>query len=123
MITGIREYDSIEWIMEKSMTATQHQGKATILAWIHSHVNGRRCDEMTSKDVHRAKELEQKCATDNIQSIVVEISKSKETKYNIFRLTDIGRRRVDRCREKSNRFHKSCEQTNFFEVAEPKFLP
>ena len=123
MITGIRKYDSVQWILERSMTATQHQGKATIMAWIHSHVNDKNDLLLSSKDLHRAKELEKKSNTSNIQSIVVEISKKTNIKPKVFRLTSIGRRRVNICREKTDRFHKSCEQNNFFEEVRPNFKP
>ena len=104
--------------MEKSLTAQNHPEGKTILAWIHSHVGGNKCDFLSSIDIHNHRTLEKTFG--KMQSIVVEILNSKG-KSKVYNLTEMGRRRVDKCREKSLNFHNSCARKDFYEEVKPTF--
>ena len=104
--------------MEKSLTAQNHPDGKTILAWIHSHVGGNRCDFLSSIDVHNHRILEKTFGS--IQSIVVEILDSTE-RFKVYNLTEIGRERIDKCREKAINFHSRCARNDFYAEVKPAF--
>ena len=117
LISGIENYDTLAWIMEKSETAKTHLGNTTILAWIHSHVNGNQCNFLSSIDVHNQRTLE--LTFGHIQCMVVEIDpKNPKKKASCtYNLTGLGRRRLDGCKHSPNNFHESCRRSCFYESA------
>ena len=117
LISGIENYDTLAWIMEKSETAKTHFGNTTILAWIHSHVNGNQCDFLSSIDVHNQRTLE--LTFGHIQCMVVEIDPKNPMKkaFCTYSLTGLGRRRLDGCKHSPNDFHESCRRPYYYESA------
>ena len=102
--------ESTTFIMEHSHTAHNHGKKTKIMAWIHSHIQPNESNFMSSVDVHMHRGLEGYFG--DVQTIIVGISENKEPDYNIFNLTDFGRGRAKRCRNKG--FHNSCAYKHFF---------
>ena len=94
--------------------------KATMFAWIHTHVNGNKCF-LSSIDIHSQFVYEKYFR--HILAIVVEIGEDKAKDVQFYKLSGKGTRRVDQCNNTLNMpsvFHESCanDKTLFNNITE-----
>ena len=73
VISGVNNdgYDTMRFILFESDVGKNYGENATVLAWIHSHVETNECNFLSSIDVHNQRALEQ--SLPHIQAIVVEL--------------------------------------------------
>lgn len=106
---------SLQWIMEHSPCYHLQGNKSTILAWVHSHVNGSKCF-LSSIDMHTQFVLENNFP--HILAIVVEIGPKDKVRNEYYQITEKGKQRIASCnnekKQSPNIFHKSCSYPRFF---------
>ena len=102
--------------MNESPCYKQYANNSTILAWIHSHVNGAKCF-MSSIDLHTQFILENNFP--NILAIVVQIGPGNKFKNECYQLSEKGSQRIQSCNNENkhspNVLHKYCSYPRFFE--------
>lgn len=113
---------ALEWIQENAPSFLKYPSKATMFAWIHTHVNGNKCF-LSSIDLHSQFVYEKYFR--HILAIVVEIGVGEDIAKNIqfYKLSGKGTRRVNQCNKTLNKpsiFHESCanDETLFNNITE-----
>ena len=109
IIAGVNEdqYDTLRFILYDSDVKKLHGQNATILAWIHTHVESNHCDFLSSIDVHNQRVLEQNFP--HIQAIVVELYNTQYVDHKIYELTALGKKFCNK-----PGFHDECKNPKFY---------
>ena len=100
-------YDTMRWILFNSDIAKNHGQNATILAWIHTHVESNQCDFLSSIDVHNQRVLER--SFPHIKAIVVELNRTDKVDQKFYELTPNGRRICNKLG-----FHPECKNKRYY---------
>ena len=106
---GILGQDTQMWIAEHSESFTS-QRNPSIVAWIHTHVNGNECF-FSSIDVHTQFAYEK--IFPDVLGCVVELHKYKVANVEFYQLTEQGDSKVAKCREKGH--HESCSNPAYYQ--------
>ena len=111
------DYDTKDWILINSWTAKKYHGKQTIMARIHSVVNGKKFDRLSSNDVHIQSKLEKRFG--HFHSIIVEIDHEDPTNrpFCSYTLTNMGHQQLVKCNKSDDDLHEGCDEVEFFQEA------
>ena len=97
----------MRFILYDSDVGKNYGENATVLAWIHSHVETNECNFLSSIDVHNHRILEQ--SFPHIQAIVVELLGTEKINHEFYELTTLGR---VFCNKPG--FHNECKDDRFY---------
>ena len=103
----------MDWVFKNSDTAKNFGDQATLLCWIHSHVDGKP-SYLTSIDLHFHKILQENFP--DIKSLVIDLSGNSFVSYEFYELNSYGRQQLCKCLKKPHTFHGSCSNRDFYQI-------
>ena len=103
--------ESLDFIMHNSETAQQYEN-VTVMAWAHSNLNKNTDCYMSSTDLHFQQILEKRFK--NVQAMVVQVSGNHIKNYEMFNLSDNGRKQLSQCHKKPGTIHGCCSKREFY---------
>ena len=99
------------WIAHNSPMKKKHPTNISVVAWVHSHVQGVRCF-FTGTDVHT--QFTWTKFYPDILGLVVELDRDGVMKsYDYFGLTRQGKRNVEKCRNPGNECGNCSKNSNY----------
>ena len=115
---GVDYVNSVNWIIRNTHSGKLHGHNATILCWIHSHVD-RKPTHLSCVDLHYHYILQK--AFPHIQALVVDVCGNIFTTHEFYSLTNNGKQQLSKCMKKPHAFDGACIGNDFYQISEKKF--